>query len=87
MIKTKAGVTVDELGSCYFLLGPYNETRVREEVEMIEPEMGILKDVILGMREHGLKVRRNFVSVYVSVKITISVQLSVYVSVQFYFIF
>ncbi|XP_062512847.1 glycogen [starch] synthase, muscle-like isoform X2 [Corticium candelabrum] len=56
VIKTKAGVTVDELGRCYFLLGPYNEVRVRTEVEIIEPEGGILKDVFESMRSHGLKV-------------------------------
>lgn len=59
MIKTKAAVTVDELGGCYCLLGPFNEMRVRTEVEMIEPEMGILKDVILDMRSHGLKVNKS----------------------------
>ncbi|XP_013403502.1 glycogen [starch] synthase-like [Lingula anatina] len=56
VIKTKAGISVDELGEQYCLLGPYNESCVRTEVEIIEPSFAPLKDTIYQMRDKGIKV-------------------------------
>ncbi len=56
MIKTKAGVTVEELGEQYCLIGPYNETCVRTEVEVMEPYNEAMRAAIAQMREHGIKV-------------------------------
>ncbi|EDV29326.1 uncharacterized protein TRIADDRAFT_20144 [Trichoplax adhaerens] len=56
VIKTKAGVTVEELGDHYYLLGPYNEQSVRTEVEVIQPENKVIADVVASMREKGVKV-------------------------------
>lgn len=56
VIKTKAGVTVEELGDHYFLLGPYNEQNVRTEVEVIQPENKVISDVVASMGERGVKV-------------------------------
>ena len=56
MIKTKAGVTVEELGEQYCLLGPYNEACVRTEVEVMEPYNEAMRDALQQMRDHGIKV-------------------------------
>ncbi len=56
MIKTKAGVTVEELGEQYCLLGPYNEACVRTEVEVMEPYNEAMRDALAQMRDHGIKV-------------------------------
>ena len=57
VIKTKAGVTVDELGEQYCLIGPYNDTCVRTEVEIMEPYSQPMQRSIQHMRDHGIKVR------------------------------
>lgn len=56
MIKTKAGVTVEELGEQYCLIGPYNEACVRTEVEIMEPYNDAMRTALAQMREHGIKV-------------------------------
>jgi len=56
VIRTKAGVTAEELGGDYFLLGPYNHSQFQTEVEVIEPEYEIVKNVINSMRSDGIKV-------------------------------
>ena len=58
VIKTKAGVTVEELGEQYCLIGPYNEACVRTEVEIMEPYNEAMRAAIAQMRDHGIKVRR-----------------------------
>ena len=56
VIKTKAAVTVEELGEQYFLIGPYNESCVRTEVEIVEPQNEACSKAIRQMRESGIKV-------------------------------
>ncbi|XP_057289340.1 glycogen [starch] synthase, muscle-like [Hydractinia symbiolongicarpus] len=56
VIRTKAGVTVDELGDDYFLIGPYNHRQCQTEVEIIEPEYEVIRNTITSMREDGIKV-------------------------------
>lgn len=56
MIKSKAPVSTEELGEQYFLVGPYNESCVRTEVELLEPSHYAIKGVLEEMRSHGIKV-------------------------------
>ena len=56
VIKTKAAVTVEELGEQYFLIGPYNESCVRTEVEIMEPQNEACSKAIRQMRDNGIKV-------------------------------
>ena len=56
MIKSKAQVSVEELGEQYCLIGPYNEACVRTEVELLEPHSYVYKEVIREMRDAGMKV-------------------------------
>ena len=39
------------------MLGPYNEDCVKLEVEVMEPELSVLKETFEGMRKEGVKVR------------------------------
>lgn len=60
VIRSKAGVTVSELGDQYCLLGPYSEACVRTEVEILEPsnsgQARFLRRTIDSMRARGVKV-------------------------------
>jgi len=56
VIRTKAAVTVEELGDRYFLIGPYNESCVRTELDIMEPPNEAVARAFEQMREHGLKV-------------------------------
>lgn len=56
MIRTKAQTTVEELGSRYFLIGPYNEHQVRTEVEVEEPTDVSFREALNALRNHGIKV-------------------------------
>ncbi|CAD5125384.1 DgyrCDS13621 [Dimorphilus gyrociliatus] len=56
VIKTKASVTVEELGEQYCLIGPYNENIVRQEVEILDPPSENFANTIKQMNEHGIKV-------------------------------
>jgi len=60
VIRSKAGVTVSELGDQYCLLGPYSEACVRTEVEILEPnnsgQSRFLRRTIDAMRARGVKV-------------------------------
>jgi len=56
VIRTKAAVTVEELGDQYCLVGPLNESCVRTEVEILEPSNYALVGAIQHMREFGIKV-------------------------------
>ena len=56
VIRSKAAVTVDEIGSNYYLFGPYNESSVQTEVEVMEPESAVVSAVIQSMRDRGMKV-------------------------------
>ncbi|CAH1786075.1 unnamed protein product [Owenia fusiformis] len=56
VIKTKAAVSIEELGEQYCLLGPYSEACVRTEVEITEPQNYFLRQAIQSMRDKGIKV-------------------------------
>ena len=56
MVRSKADVTTAELGDEYVMMGPYNESTVRLEVEVAEPESPIIREVVDQMRSNGIKV-------------------------------
>lgn len=56
MIQTKARLTSEEWGENYFLVGPYVESNVRTQVELIEPTNPALKRTIDKMNSSGCKV-------------------------------
>jgi len=56
VIRTKAAVTTAELGEQFCMIGPYNEKFVHLEVEEIEPELSIIREVLAQMKSHKLKV-------------------------------
>uniref|UniRef100_A0A8C5GVK5 Glycogen [starch] synthase n=1 Tax=Gouania willdenowi TaxID=441366 RepID=A0A8C5GVK5_GOUWI len=56
VIQTKARLTAEEWGENYFLVGPYVESNVRTQVELIEPTNPILKRTIDKMNSSGCKV-------------------------------
>lgn len=56
VIQTKARLTAEEWGENYFLVGPYVESNVRTQVELIEPTNPILKRTIEKMNSSGCKV-------------------------------
>uniref|UniRef100_K1QSC1 Glycogen [starch] synthase n=1 Tax=Magallana gigas TaxID=29159 RepID=K1QSC1_MAGGI len=56
VIKSKAPVSVAELGEQYCLLGPYNEACVRTEVEILEPSHYVYRQTLQTMRDAGIKV-------------------------------
>ncbi|XP_072048138.1 glycogen [starch] synthase, muscle-like [Amphiura filiformis] len=56
VIRSKAGVTVEELGDQYILLGPYSEATVQTEVEVMETDNPKIKNVIKQMTDKGIKV-------------------------------
>uniref|UniRef100_A0A0N5AGA3 Glycogen [starch] synthase n=1 Tax=Syphacia muris TaxID=451379 RepID=A0A0N5AGA3_9BILA len=64
VIRTKAAVTTDELGDQYCMLGPYNEERVKLEVELLEPDTAAMKYALDQMHEIGFKVITCFFTVY-----------------------
>ena len=39
------------------MIGPYHEPTVKLEVEVMEPEFSVTREVIEGMRNAGIKVR------------------------------
>ena len=48
---------MEELGDQLIMLGPYNESTVKMEVELMEPENELIKGAMEGMRKKGIKVR------------------------------
>uniref|UniRef100_A0A8K9UUF9 Glycogen [starch] synthase n=1 Tax=Oncorhynchus mykiss TaxID=8022 RepID=A0A8K9UUF9_ONCMY len=56
VIQTKARLTAEEWGENYFLVGPYVESNVRTQVELIEPTNPALKRAIDKMNSSGCKV-------------------------------
>lgn len=56
VIQTKARLTSEEWGENYFLVGPYVESNVRTQVELIEPPTPVLKRTIDKMNSRGCKV-------------------------------
>lgn len=56
VLQTKARLTAEEWGENYFLVGPYVESNVRTQVELIEPTNPVLKRTIDKMNASGCKV-------------------------------
>lgn len=56
VIQTKARLTSEEWGENYFLVGPYVESNVRTQVELIEPTNPALRRTIDKMNSSGCKV-------------------------------
>uniref|UniRef100_A0A023FL30 Glycogen [starch] synthase n=1 Tax=Amblyomma cajennense TaxID=34607 RepID=A0A023FL30_AMBCJ len=56
VIRSKAEVSVEELGDQFCLLGPLNENLVRTEVEVLEPPYNVFWNSIKALREQGIKV-------------------------------
>uniref|UniRef100_A0A3Q3ABA6 Glycogen [starch] synthase n=1 Tax=Kryptolebias marmoratus TaxID=37003 RepID=A0A3Q3ABA6_KRYMA len=56
VIQTKARMTAEEWGENYFLVGPYVESNVRTQVELIEPTNPVLKSTIDKMNSSGCKI-------------------------------
>uniref|UniRef100_A0AAX7V8R7 Glycogen [starch] synthase n=1 Tax=Astatotilapia calliptera TaxID=8154 RepID=A0AAX7V8R7_ASTCA len=55
VIQTKARLTSEEWGENYFLVGPYVESNVRTQVELIEPTNPALRRTIDKMNSSGCK--------------------------------
>jgi glycogen(starch) synthase len=56
VIRSKAPVTTGELGDQYCMIGPYHEPTVKLEVEVMEPEFSVTREVVESMRNDGVKV-------------------------------
>lgn len=56
VLRTKAPISTEELGDQYCMLGPYNEDRVKLEVEILEPDNAAMKYALDHARETGFKV-------------------------------
>ncbi|XP_015795741.1 glycogen [starch] synthase [Tetranychus urticae] len=56
VIRSKAPVSVDELGDQYCLIGPYKEHWVKTEVELLEPKESYWKETIDSVAAHGIKL-------------------------------
>ena len=58
VIRSKAGVSVEELGDQYCLLGPFKEMAARAEVEYMEfPKDSLFTQAVQKMRDWGCKVK------------------------------
>lgn len=66
VIQTKARLTSEEWGENYFLVGPYVESNVRTQVELIEPTNPELKRTIDKMNSSGCKVIRHVATQHMS---------------------
>ncbi|EPB78366.1 hypothetical protein ANCCEY_02515 [Ancylostoma ceylanicum] len=55
VLRTKAPISTEELGDQYCMLGPYNEDRVKLEVEILEPDNVAMKYALEHVRECGFK--------------------------------
>ncbi|XP_015906925.2 glycogen [starch] synthase [Parasteatoda tepidariorum] len=56
VIRSKAAVSVEELGDQYCLLGPYNDGLVKTEVEVMDPPEAVYQNAIQALRQCGIKV-------------------------------
>uniref|UniRef100_A0A8U8C352 Glycogen [starch] synthase n=1 Tax=Geospiza parvula TaxID=87175 RepID=A0A8U8C352_GEOPR len=55
VLQTKARVTADEWGESYVLVGPYVESAVRTQVELLEPPQPALRRTLAAMNAQGCK--------------------------------
>ncbi len=56
VLRSKAGVTTGELGDQYCMIGPYHEPTVKLEVEVSEPDLSVIREVIESMKNEGINV-------------------------------
>jgi len=56
VIRSKIPVTKKEFGDNYIAVGPLNESFIRTEVEVKEPDIGALRRAIHAMRNCGINV-------------------------------
>lgn len=56
VIRSKVPITKKEYGDNYIAVGPLNESQLRTEVEIREPEIGALRTTINIMRSQGVGV-------------------------------
>lgn len=56
VLRSKAAVTTSELGDQYYMIGPYHEPTVKLEVEVMEPEFPVAREVVESMRKEGVNV-------------------------------
>lgn len=56
VLQTKARVTADEWGEGYVLVGPYVESSVRTQVELLDPPQPALRRTLAAMNAQGCKV-------------------------------
>ena len=56
VLRSKAAVTTGELGDQYCMIGKYNESCVKLEVEVMEPELSVMKESIEVLRKEGINV-------------------------------
>ena len=58
VLRTKAAVSMDEMGDQYCMIGPYVEKGVKMEVEVEDPvKVEPIAAVVNKMKEYGFKVR------------------------------
>ncbi|VDM74433.1 unnamed protein product [Strongylus vulgaris] len=55
-VANKAPISTEELGDQYCMLGPYNEDRVKLEVEVLEPDNAAMKYALDHARDSGFKM-------------------------------
>lgn len=56
VIRSKAPVTVKELGDCYYCIGPLNDVAVRSEVEQGDLSNTKVMDAVNALRKAGIKI-------------------------------
>lgn len=56
VLRSKAAVTTAELGDQYCMLGKYNESCVKLEVEVMEPDLSVMQESIDVLRKEGVNV-------------------------------
>lgn len=57
MLRTKAAVSIDEMGDQYCMIGPYVEKGVKMEVEVEDPvKHEPMATIVRQMKEYGFKV-------------------------------
>ena len=58
VLRTKAAVSIDEMGDQYCMVGPYVEKGVKMEIEVEEPiKFQPMAAVVNKMKEYGFRVR------------------------------
>jgi len=58
VLRTKAAVSIDEMGDQYCMVGPYVEKGVKMEIEVEEPiKFQPMAAVVSKMKEYGFRVR------------------------------